>query len=184
MRTERLLPFLFFVVVPTLFYYSLTERYWAGLRLDTREATANQIKRGMTLEEAEYLIGGPPGDYRITQGSDLRYGYSGFDHAIWTTDVGCIDVEYGVYQRLVPRDPNLPPRPIRDPQTEPIESVRWYPASRSDYRLLPYALITALVPLICFIIWRAFRLPRSHFTRLPVSLCPPGEAECGALRGP
>jgi hypothetical protein len=91
------------------------KQFFRGLFLDVSPSAAERIHPGMTLDEINSIIGGPPGDYRVTdhpkphfQRVSICVGVGSPPpraHRFWSTTFGgTIDVEYGYM--IGPADPN------------------------------------------------------------------------------
>lgn len=125
-----------FVGIPTATYFWLTWPYWDGLRLDTSQANAQRIKPGMTIAEAEAILGGPPGDYRIDGECEIRFVSGNCLPTIteWHTREGRLQLHQSCCL-LQPPGPNDRKRTPEDWLNDRIERVEWSPAMPSVHPL-------------------------------------------------
>jgi hypothetical protein len=95
-RAASSLGFAFFVAIPAAAIVMLTHPYWLGLRLDTSQQNTSRVKAGMTFTEADAILGGPPGEYRINPHSEFKFVCGCMPHyESWATSEGVVDVHYG-----------------------------------------------------------------------------------------
>ncbi|MCE9563803.1 MAG: hypothetical protein K8U57_17310 [Planctomycetes bacterium] len=87
------------VVVSVLVFVVGFSSVWRGWFLDASEATAQKIQPGMTLAEAEQIIGCPPGSYTFGRPrTNFRISGNATPNEIsWTTYQGTITVADGLY---------------------------------------------------------------------------------------
>ncbi|HEX4608443.1 MAG TPA: hypothetical protein VH092_09575 [Urbifossiella sp.] len=78
---------------------ALSYRGFALTAVDTRRAVADRIRPGMTVAEAEHIIGAPPGDYRFDEDKtfDFISGHRWPRVISWVSYRGRIDVVDGEY---------------------------------------------------------------------------------------
>lgn len=111
--------------LPLVLLYALSGNYIKGWFIDTSRTAADRIKPGMSLAEAEQIIGGPPGDYRFDPGSDFQnVTGSCWPHYVeWTTYQGQITIQDGYTVLWPPRGGPRKPSSL-DPDGI-VDEVRW-----------------------------------------------------------
>lgn len=83
--------------VPLIILYALRYDLVPELAIDTSEDAARKIRPGMTVAEAEQIMGAPPGDYHAPGRAVVRSvgGHTWPNLTTWSTYRGRIDVADG-----------------------------------------------------------------------------------------
>lgn len=92
---RKLFRAVWFVVVPLLVLRVWCDRAVQGWWVDTSASAAERIKPGMTLTEAEQIVGGPPGEYCLAPPTIFRCWFSGRTPrwVVWRTAREGIDID-------------------------------------------------------------------------------------------
>jgi hypothetical protein len=162
---------LWLLVFPLAGMMFLSYRYdhWG---IDTSEAAAAGIRPGMTVQEVEQIIGGPPGDYRAPAHVQFRkYAGNQWPNVLeWTTYNGRIEVTDGVWgiQEPPPRGAAAHYAPASGKLVSwstgdgIVDAVRWSPVDtpRNNWKS---AEVWFWRPLFCFgFTWFAYAALRSR----------------------
>ncbi|WP_439632205.1 hypothetical protein [Gemmata sp.] len=155
---SRLLLTLWLLVLPLTGMVFLSYRFdhWG---IDTSEEAATGIRPGMTIQEVERIVGGPPGDYRSPEPVRFRkYSGNQWPYVLeWTTYNGRIEVrdgEWGIQgpppsRATAHHDPNSSELQEWSTADGVVDSVRWSAVEpqRSNWKLAEAAFWRAL---FCF----------------------------------
>jgi len=121
-----------------------------GSFMDTSKETAAKIQPGMTLEEVEQIIGGPPGRYVLAEEkTTIRKGLRKLQEPIvivWEGYQGTIEVADGMSGQT-----EFCPHPGIEPDGI-VDSVSWKPYDRASVDVLSSGTARAVVGMLVVIV--------------------------------
>lgn len=144
---RKLFRAVWFVVVPLVALRVWCDRAVRGWWLDTSATAAERIKPGMTLAEAEQIVGGPPGEYHLAPPTIFRCSFNGPAPywIVWRAADG------GIVVNARSDDGSWGPGAVRSVHHEvPVEGINWDELASWSWRVV----VCFGVP---FVVWRVGR---------------------------
>jgi len=136
-----LLSAVWLVVVPGALLWLSSRDIVAAMQIDTSNATAAKIQRGMSLAEVEQIIGGPPRDYRIGVPSRIQFVHGNHWPTIyrWESNDGRIEVKDG--EHGFGHDPATGGLRSWSTSRGVVDWVIWYPTPEEERGWHPAAAV-------------------------------------------